>query len=188
MKIPLAKPFFDEEELLELQQVLDSGWVSQGPKVKEFEDAISNYLGAKHVIAVSNCTAGLHLSLLALGIGKGDEVLVPDFTFPATGHSVLYCGATPIFIDADLQTYNLDVNKIEEKITENTKAIIPVHTFGQPANMDKVKRIAEKYDLFIVEDAACALGAKWNDSFVGTIGDLGCFSLHARKEITTGEG
>ncbi len=187
-KIPLAKPYFDLEELEEIKKVLDSGWVSQGPKVKEFEEKIASYLGVKYAIAVTNCTAALHLALLSSGIKKGDEVLVADFTFPATGHSVLYCGARPVFIDVKLDTYNIDTELIEEKITDKTKAIIPVHTFGQPAEMDKIIKISKDHNLKVIEDAACALGAKYNDKNAGAIGDIGCFSFHARKGITTGEG
>ncbi|NOR79204.1 MAG: aminotransferase class V-fold PLP-dependent enzyme [Methanophagales archaeon] len=187
-KIPLLKPYFDSEELEEIQKVLDSGWVSQGPKVKEFEDKIAEYLGVKYAIAVTNCTSALHLALLSLGIKKGDKVLVADYTFPATGHSVLYCGAKPVFVDVNLKTYNIDPNLIEGKITERTKAIIPVHTFGQPAEMDTIIEIAEEYNLKVIEDAACALGAKYKYKYVGTIGDIGCLSFHARKGITTGEG
>ena len=187
-KIPLLRPYFDSEELKEIQKVLDSGWVSQGPKVKEFENKISKYLGVKYAIAVTNCTSALHLALLSIGIKGGDEVLVADYTFPATGHSVLYCGAKPIFIDVNLRIYNMNLNLIEEKINDKTKAIIPVHTFGQPAEMDKIMKIAEDYNLKVIEDAACALGARYKNKYAGTIGDIGCFSFHARKGITTGEG
>ncbi|NQE44791.1 Aspartate aminotransferase [ANME-1 cluster archaeon GoMg2] len=186
--IHLLRPYFDSEELEEIQKVLDSGWVSQGSKVKEFEDKIVEYLGVKYAIAVTNCTSALHLALLSIGIKKGDEVLVADFTFPATGHSVLYCGAKPVFVDVDLKTYNITPELIEEKISERTKAIIPVHTFGQPAEMDKIMEIAKDHNLKVIEDAACALGAKYNDKYAGTTGDVGCFSFHARKGITTGEG
>ncbi len=187
-RIPLAKPYFDQEELEEIKTVLDSGWVSQGPKVKELEDKIASYLGVKYAIAVTNCTAALHLALLSIGIKKGDEVLVADFTFPATGHSVLYCGARPVFIDVKLDTYNIDPELIEEKITNRTKAIIPVHAFGQPADMDEIIKISKDHNLKVIEDAACALGAKYKEKNAGTIGDIGCFSFHARKGITTGEG
>jgi len=187
-RIPLAKPYFDQEELEEIRTVLDSGWVSQGPKVKEFEEKIASFLGVKYAIAVTNCTAALHLALLSIGIKKGDEVLVADFTFPATGHSVLYCGARPVFIDIKSDTYNIDTDLIEEKITNRTKAIIPVHTFGQPADMDEIIKISKDHNLKVIEDAACALGATYNDKNAGTIGDIGCFSFHARKGITTGEG
>jgi perosamine synthetase len=188
LMIPLFRPYFDSEDLHEIKEVLDSGWVSQGPKVKEFENKVADYVGAKYAIAVTNCTAALHLALLSLGISTGDEVLVSDYTFPATGHSVLYCGAKPIFVDVNLDTYNINSDKIEEKITESTKAIIPVHTFGQPTEMDKIMKIAHDYNLKVVEDAACALGARYKNEHAGTIGDIGCYSFHARKGITTGEG
>ena len=188
IKVPLLRPYFDSEELEEIKKVLDSGWVSQGPKVKELEDEIAEYLGVKYAIAVTNCTSALHLALLSIGIKKDEAVLVADFTFPATGHAVLYCRAKPIFVDIDLKTYNINPESIEEKITERTKAIIPVHTFGQPAEMDKIMEIAENHNLKVIEDAACALGAKYKNKYAGTIGDVGCFSFHARKGITTGEG
>jgi len=187
-RIPLQRPFFDSDEILEIEGVLNSGWVSQGPKVKEFEDIVAKYLDTKYAVAVSNCTSALHLSLIALSITHGDEVLVADFTFPATAHAVLYCGAKPVFVDVDSRTYNMDPESIEEKISDKTKAIIPVHTFGQPAEMDRIMEIAESHDLKVIEDAACALGAKYKMRYAGTIGDIGCFSFHARKGITTGEG
>jgi perosamine synthetase len=186
--IPLAKPYFNENELNEIKKVLQSGWVSQGPKVKELENKVSTYLRVPHVISVCNCTAALHLSLLSLGISKGDEVLVADYTYPATGHSVVYCGGTPRFIDIDTKTYNINPDLISMKITKKTKAIIPVHTFGQPADMTPIMEIAQEYNLKVVEDAACAFGAKYKKKFAGLIGDIGCFSFHARKGITTGEG
>jgi len=188
MKLPLSKPYFDSEDLKEIQKVLGSGWVTMGPKVKELEGKISDYLGINHAMAVTNCTSALHLSLLAVGIGDGDEVLVSDYTFPATGHAILYCRAKPVFVDIDPGTYNINPDLIEKKITDKTKAIIPVHTFGQPAEMDKIMKVAGKHNLKVIEDAACALGAKYKNKFVGTIGDIGCFSFHGRKSITTGEG
>ena len=187
-KIPLAKPYFDSDELDEIKEVLESCWVSQGPKVKKFEDTVVEYLGVKYAVAVTNCTAALHLSLLSIGLKEHDEVLVADFTFPATGHSVLYCRAKPVFCDIDPKTYNIDPGLIEEKITDKTKAIIPVHTFGQPVEMDEIVKIATEYNLKVIEDAACAFGAKYKNDYAGTIGDIGCFSFHARKGITTGEG
>ncbi|RLG57681.1 MAG: glutamine--scyllo-inositol aminotransferase [Candidatus Hydrothermarchaeota archaeon] len=187
-EIPLVRPYFDSEELEEIKKVLDSGWVTQGPKVKEFEDKITDYLGVKHAIAVTNCTSALHLALISVGVKRGDEVLVADFTFPATGHAVLYCGAKPVFVDVDLKTYNINPSLIKDRITNRTKAIIPVHTFGQSAEMDKIMEIAEEYNLKVIEDAACALGARYKNRYAGTIGDIGCFSFHARKGITTGEG
>jgi len=187
-KIPLAKPYFGLEELKEIEKVLDSRWVSDGPEVRKFEKKTAEYLGINHAVAVSNCTAALHLSLLALGIKEGDEVLVADYTFPATSHAVLFCRAKPVFIDIDPKTYNINPELIEEKITEKTKAIIPVHTFGQAADMDPIMEIARKHNLYVIEDAACAFGAEYKGRLAGTIGDIGCFSFHARKGISTGEG
>ena len=169
--IPLAKPFFDDDELIEIRAVLNSGWVSQGPKVKEFEGVVSSYTGTAHAIAVNNCTAALHLVNLCSGITKGDEVLVADFTFPATGHAVMYCGAKPVFVDIEEDTYNLDPSILEEKITDRTRAVIPVHTFGQMADMNGIRKIAEEYDLLVIEDAACALGARQNGKPAGSLGD-----------------
>lgn len=186
--IPLMRPHFDDMELKEIKKVLDSGWVSQGPETKLFEERVRERTGTKYAIAVNNCTAALHLALLAIGIKKGDEVLVADYTYPATGHSVLYCGAKPIFVDIDPKTYNIDPAQLKKKITKRTRAIIPVHTFGQPAEMDTLLEFAEKHNLKVVEDAACAFGAKYGKKYAGTMGDIGCFSFHARKGITTGEG
>jgi len=186
--IPLLRPYFDNEELEEVKKVLESGWVSQGPKSKEFEEMVKEYISTNHAISLTNCTSALHLALLGLGVTKGDEVLVADFTYPATGHSVVYCGARPVFVDIDPLTYNMNPELLEDKITERTKAVIPVHTFGQPARMDEILKIAQNHDLKIIEDAACAFGAKYKGKPAGTMGDIGCFSFHARKGITTGEG
>lgn len=187
-EIPLAKPYFGDDEISEIKGVLDSGWVTKGPKVKEFEEGVAKKIGSKHAIALTNCTAALHLALLSSGISSGDEVLVADYTFPATGHAVLYCHAKPIFVDIDTNTYNIDPEKIESLITKKTRAIIPVHTFGQPARMDEIIGIAQNHSLTVIEDAACALGAQYKGKYSGVIGDIGCFSFHARKGITTGEG
>lgn len=186
--IKLSTPDLGEEELQEIKKVLDSGWLIQGDKVEEFENSVKEYLKVKHAIAVSSGTAALHLSLMALNIKNGDEVIVPDFTFPATANVVEIVGANCIFIDISLESFNIDVSKIEEKITEKTKAIIVVHEFGYPAEMDKIIELAKKYNLKVIEDAACALGSEYKGKKVGTIGDIGCFSLHPRKNITTGEG
>ena len=187
-KIPLLKPHFDGEEIREIQKVLESGWVSQGPKTEELEKLICEYLHVNHAIAVNNCTAALHVSLLSMGITAHDEVLVADYTFPATGHAVLYCGGRPVFVDVDARTYNINPAELEGKISEKTKAIIPVHTFGQAADMDTIMEVAEQYSIPVIEDAACALGATYKKKYAGTMGDIGCFSFHARKGITTGEG
>lgn len=186
--IKLSVPDLGEEEIQEIRKVLESGWLVQGEKVYELENIVRSYLGTKHVLAVSNGTAALHLSLIALDIKPEDEVIVPGFTFPATANVVELVGARSVFVDIELETFNIDPLKIENKITPKTKAIIVVHEFGYPAKMEEIMNIARKYNLKVIEDAACALGSTYKDQKVGTIGDIGCFSLHPRKNITTGEG
>ena len=186
--IRLCEPDISDAEFQAVYEVLKTGYLVQGARVRELEEKIEKYLHVQHAIAVSNGTAALHLALIALKIGPGDEVIVPDFSFPATANVVELVGATPIFIDINLETFNIDTEKIEAKISKNTKAIIPVHEFGLAANLDAINEICEKYDLKIIEDAACALGTCYHKEFVGTKGDIGCFSLHPRKAITTGEG
>lgn len=186
--IRLSVPFIDDNEMNEIKDVLNSGYLVQGNKVEEFENLIKEYLNVKHAIAVSNGTAALHLSLIALDIKPSDEIIVPDFTFPATSNVVENMGAKSIFVDINLDDFCIDTDKIENKINNNTKVIIPVHEFGQVSNMDKIMDLASKYSLRVVEDAACALGAEYKNKKIGTIGDLGCFSFHPRKSITTGEG
>ncbi len=186
--IPLFRPYFDNEELDEIKNVFDSRWLAQGIKVKELESLISEKLEIKHVIICSSCTTALHLALLSVDIKPGDDVLVADYTFPATGHAVMHCQARPVFIDIDSGTYNLNVEDAINKLTSKTKAIIPVHTFGQSAEMDEIMDFAKHNNLYVIEDAACAFGSKYKNRMVGTIGDVGCFSFHATKGITTGEG
>ncbi len=187
--IPLSKPKFDEEDFKVIRKVLDSGWVAgQGPMNKKLSQDFSNFIGTKGAIPVCNCTAALHLSLLALGIGKGDDVLVSDYTFPATGHAVLYTGANPIFVDVDYKSYNLSVNDMREKITKKTKTIIAVHAFGNPIKMKETLEFIKEKELNFIEDAACAVGAKYQNKSVGSFGDVGCFSFHARKILASGEG
>lgn len=186
--IKLAVPDIGDEELEEVKKVFDSKYLVQGDKVEEFEYLIKEYLNVKHVIAVSSGTAALHLALVALDVKTGDEVIVPDYTFPATSNVVEIVGATTRFVDIKLDSFCIDVDKIESKITNKTKAIIPVHEFGQSCDLDKIIELAKRYSLKIVEDAACALGAEYKGVKVGTLGDIGCFSLHPRKAITTGEG
>jgi perosamine synthetase len=188
MRYPLTRPFMGEEEVEAVRKVIYSGWIAQGQVCEKFEKDIEKYLHIKHAITVCNATAGLHLAILACGIGQGDEVLVSDYTYPATGFAPMYCGAKPVFVDVLRTTYNIDPSQIPKSITNKTKAIIPVHTFGQPADMSRIMKIANNNDLWVIEDAACALGAKYKDRYVGTIGDVGVFSLHARKNISTGEG
>ena len=168
--------------------MLKSGNLIQGKCVTEFEDALQSYLNVKNVVVVSSGTAALHLSLLALGIAKGDEVIVPAFTFPAAANVIELLGAKPVLVDISLDDFCIDASRIEEAVSNRTKAILPVHEFGQAAEMDKVTAIAEKYDLEVVEDAACALGTEFNSRKAGTFGTLGCLSFHPRKVITTGEG
>lgn len=187
--IPLTKPSLGIDELELVKQVFDSGWVAgQGSMNLQLEKEFAAYVGTKYAVCVNNCTAGLHLALLALGIGQGDEVIVPDYTYPATAHAVLYVGAKPVFIDIDKQTYNINQMKIEEKITPRTKAIIIVHLFGQCADMYSIHKIAERYNLKIIEDAACAVGSRYKDRYAGSMSDVACFSFHGRKCITCGEG
>ncbi len=176
------------EEVLDLQKVIDSGWLTKGPYVEEFERMVKDYMGVKYAIAVSSGTAALHLALISLNISSGDEVIVPDFTFVATANAVEYTGAKPVFADIDLKTFNIDPEDIRRKITSKTKAIMPVHGFGQSADMDEIRKIAHEHNLFIIEDAACAMGAEYKGEFCGVMGDLGCFSLHPRKILTTAEG
>jgi len=188
-KIYLTKPFFDDDEFNAVRETLESGWVAgQGPKGIKLSEAVRNYINVEYAVPVVNCTAGLHLALLTLGIKKGDEVLVSDFTFPATGHAVMFCGAKPVFVDVCLDTYNMNPDKIESKITEKTKAIIVVHCFGQVADMDRITATAERYNLKIIEDAACSLGAKYKGKNAGNFSDIAAFSFHARKNVTSGEG
>lgn len=160
----------------------------QGKFVKEFEDAFSKFTDAKNSVAVSSCSTALQLVLSTYGLKEGDEVIVPSFTWIATANAIEYTGAKPVFIDIDLATFNLDINKIEEKITPRTKGIIAVHLFGLCADMDAINSLAKKHNLFVVEDAACALGSFYKERHSGTFGDFGCFSFHPRKSITTGEG
>ncbi len=188
MNIPIAKTTFTEDEFENIHKPLRSGWVVQGPFVKEFEEKWSRFTGAAHSIAVSNCTTALHLSLAALGLTSGDEVIVPSFTWVATANAVESLGARPVFCDIETTTYNIDTNLIEGLVTARTKAIIPVHLFGLSADMDSVMAVARKHRIMVIEDAACGFASRYKDRHVGTIGDTGCFSFHPRKAITTGEG
>lgn len=186
--IKLMTPEVGTEELNLIQQVLESGYLTTGPMTQRFEQLVAEYVGVKHAVAVSSGTTALHLALICLGIGPGDEVLVPDFTFPASANVVRHCDATPVLVDIDLATFNIDVADLEKKITSKAKAIMPVHLFGLSADMDAILALAQKHGLWVVEDAACALGAEYKGRKCGAMGDLGCFSFHPRKVITTGEG
>lgn len=187
--IPVCEPTLLGNELKYVTDAVQTGWISSAGKyVTEFEQKFAEYCGCKYGVAVCNGTVALHLALVALGIGKGDEVIIPDFTMIATAFAVCYTGATPVFVDADPETWNIDVTKIEEKITSRTKAIIPVHLFGLMCNMDAINSIARKYNLKVLEDAAEAHGAEYKGRKAGSCSDLAAFSFFANKNITTGEG
>jgi perosamine synthetase len=186
--IPIAKPIIADDEIDEVVKVLRSGFIAQGPKVAEFEEKFAEYIGVKHAVAVSSGTTALHLALLAAGIGPNDEVITTPFTFAATGNSVLHVGAKPVFIDIDNKTYNLNPENIEKVITDKTKAVMPVHLYGQPAEMDSIIQIAEDHDLIVIEDAAQAHGAVYKGKKTGSLGDMGCFSFYPTKNMTTSEG
>jgi perosamine synthetase len=177
-----------DSEITSVLDPLNAGWLVQGPKVKEFEDKWSSFTGASHSIAVTSCTSGLHLSLAASGFGPGDEAIIPAFTWISTANVVEHLGGKVVFCDIDLKTFNIDIAQIESKITERTKAILPVHLFGLAVDMGPIVELANKYNLFVVEDAACGFGAKYKGRHVGSFGNTGCFSFHPRKAITTGEG
>lgn len=186
--IPITKPFFGPEELRAVQVPLESGWVVQGTFVKQFENKFSAFSGAPFSIATTSCTTALHVAVAALGLKPGDEVIVPAFTWVATPNVIEYMGARPVFCDIELRTFNIDVSQIETLITSRTVGIIPVHLFGLCADMGPILVIAKKHHLWVVEDAACAFGAWYHSKHAGTFGEIGCFSFHPRKSITTGEG
>jgi dTDP-4-amino-4,6-dideoxygalactose transaminase len=185
--IPISRPRLGEKELENLRQVLDSGWLTQGPKVAEFEAAFAARHNVDHAVAVTSCTTGLHLALVAMGIGPGDEVVVPAFTWVASANAVLHSGATPIFADVDPLTFNISVERMAEKITDKTRAVMPVHLFGLCADIDGI-RAALPDGIRIVEDAACAAGGEYKGNPAGGLGKAAVFSFHPRKSITTGEG
>lgn len=187
--IPVCTPLLGGNEIKYVTDAVSTGWISSsGSYVTAFEEAFAKYCGVKYAVAVCNGTVAIHLALSALGIGKGDEVIIPSFTMIATAFAVCYTGATPVFVDADKDTFNIDVTKIEEKITSKTKAIIPVHIFGNMCNMDEIERIAKKHNLFIIEDSAEAHGAEYKGKKSGSFSDIASFSFFANKNLTTGEG
>ena len=187
--IPVNAPLITSAAKKLVNKALSEGWISSsGPYVEQFEAEFAKLIGVQHAVAVSSGTAALHVALLSLGIGVGDEVIVPGFTMAATWTAVLYTGAKPIFVDVTSDTYTIDPKLIEKAITKHTKAIIPVHIYGHPADMDPIMDLAKKYKLFVVEDAAEAHGATYRGITVGSIGDLNAFSFYANKIITTGEG
>lgn len=182
------KPFISEDEIDEMVDTLRSGWLSMGPKTIRFEEEFNKYIGSKRSVAVSSWTAAGHLTLEAFGIEKGDEVIVPTMTFPATAEIVCYFGAKPVIVDVDEDTLNISLKEIERAITPKTKAIIPVHYGGQPCDLDEIQEIADKYKLKVLEDAAHSLPATYKGKKIGTISDVTCFSFYATKTLSTGEG
>jgi len=183
-----CQPSIGQEEIKEVIKVLKSGWLAMGPKTAEFEKLLTQYTKARHAVVVNSCTAALHLSLISLQIGKRDEVITTPYTFVSTANVILHTGAKPVFVDIDRKTYNIDPSQIEKAITKRTKAIIPVHFAGQPCKMEEIMKIAKKYNLFVIEDAAHAIGAEYEGKKIGTFGKTTCFSFYATKNITTGEG
>lgn len=186
--LPPLAPCLGDEEYNEVLDTLKSGWITMGPKTRRFEELFAEYVRSSHAIAVSSCTAGLHLALVAGKIGPGDEVVTTPLTFCSTANVVVHQGATPILADVRPDTFNIDPDQIRKKITPRTKAIIPVHLAGQPCEMDEIRAIAEEHGLLVIEDAAHATGAKYKDRIVGTISDVTVFSFYATKNLTTGEG
>jgi len=186
--IPVTRPYFDDSEEEMLIETVRSGWVAQGPRVKLFEQAIADYVRAPFTIATNSCTSALQISLEVLGVGPGDEVILPSFTFVATANVVIHRGAIPVFADIDPKTYNIDPCAMEGLITGRTKVIMPVDQVGLPADLGPILKIAEKRNLRVLEDAACALGSEYKGHRIGGISELSCFSFHPRKLITTGEG
>ncbi len=186
--IPLMKPWLGTEEWEVLKDVILSGWVSQGPKVQEFEQAIASFVGVKYAVATNSCTSAIHLSLRCLGVREGDEVILSDFTCMADANAVIMAGATPVFVDIDEKTFNIDPVKTEQAISEKTKAILVVDQIGLPADLDTFIEIAKKHNLRLVDDAATSLGAKYKGRYLGANGVTTMYSFHPRKMITTGEG
>jgi perosamine synthetase len=187
--IPVCIPLLGEKELEYVVDCIKTNWISsKGKYVEEFEDKFAKYCSCEYGITTTSGTTALHLALASLKIKKGDEVIIPTSTMIATAFAVIYCDATPVLVDAEPETWNMDVEKIEEKITDRTKAIMPVHIYGHPCDMDPIMKLAREYDLYVVEDAAEAHGAEYKGKKAGSIGDIGCFSFYANKIITTGEG
>lgn len=188
MYIPYGRQNINEDDIDAVVEVLKSDFLTTGPKIAEFEEKFANYVGAGYAVAVSNGTAALHIACLAAGLKEGDEVITTPITFAASANCALYCGAKPVFADIDSVTYNIDCREIEKHVTPRTKAIIPVHYTGQPCDMDEIHKIAEKYNLLVIEDAAHAVGAEYKGRRIGGLSDMTEFSFHPVKHITCGEG
>ncbi|MEW6096028.1 MAG: DegT/DnrJ/EryC1/StrS aminotransferase family protein [bacterium] len=186
--LPFCQPNISKEEIDEVVDTLNSDWITTGPKTKEFEKRFAQYVGAKYALAVSSATAGMHLSLIASGIGKGDEVITTPYTFAATANVIIHSQAKPVFVDINKDTFNIEPAKIEEAITHKTKAIIPVHFAGQSCQMDEILQIAKRNKLVVIEDAAHAVSSEYKGKKIGSIGDVTAFSFYATKNLTTGEG
>ncbi len=186
--IPIAKPFLAKEEADAASAAVLSGWVTQGPKVSEFEEKFAAYVGAKYAVAVSNCTTALHLALIVAGVKRGDEVICPSMTHIATANAVLHAGAVPVFCEVIPETYNMNVQHAEKLVSAKTKAIILVHQIGLPADIDAFRNLSARHGLQLIEDAACAVGSEYKGRKIGSHSDLVCFSFHPRKVITTGDG
>ena len=186
--IPFSRPWIDDTEIEAVSQVLASKWISTGTRVREFERAFAEYLGVKHAIAVSSCTAALHLSLVVAGIGNDDEVITTPYTFTATAEAIRYVRAKPVFVDIQPDTLNIDTSKIEAAITDRTKAILPVHIAGIPCDMDTLRELCHTHNLTLIDDAAHAIPTEYKGQYIGNIGDLSAFSFYANKNLTTGEG
>jgi dTDP-4-amino-4,6-dideoxygalactose transaminase len=188
LPVPIVRPWFDEQEAEAAAEVVRSRWIAQGQRVVEFESAFAERVGADHAIAVTNCTAGLHLALVVLGVGHGDEVIVPSLSFIATANAVRYVGATPVFVDVDPRTHNVTPEGVSSAFTEKTKAVIAVHQSGVPADVDALRSVCEPRGVAIIEDAACAIGSTYYGRPVGQGAELAAFSFHPRKVLVTGEG
>jgi perosamine synthetase len=187
--IPVCEPTLEGNELKYVSEAVSTGWISSaGGFITKFEDEFAKFCGTKHAVSCSNGTKAIHLALESLRIGPGDEVIIPTFTMAATANAVIYTGAKPVLVDAELDTWNMDLNQIEGKINSKTKAIMVVHTYGHPCDMDKVREIANKHNLFVIEDAAEAHGAEYKGKKAGNLSDIACFSFYANKILTTGEG
>jgi perosamine synthetase len=186
--IAIAKPYLTEDEAKAAHDTILTNWITQGPRVAEFEEKFASYVGSKYAVAVSNCTTGLHLAMIVAGIKAGDEVICPSMSYIATANCIMYVGATPVFAEVDPKTYCIDAADAEKRITPKTKAILIVHQIGMPADIDAFRAICDKHNLILIEDAACAAGSAYKGKKIGSHSDLVCFSFHPRKVITTGDG